>query len=322
MNPRALGRDGFVLIAALWLMVLVVGVSASVLLPLRTARLQARNVLAESEASRAARSGIAHGLALVEQELRRKTSRRDAVATSADRLERISASLSDLGTSQAPGRGEYRLSIEDGSARLPVNSASEGELQRLLLALGIQRLRAIELAAAISDWIDSDELHRLNGAEWDDYYADQPAQTRPANGPLADLAELRHIRGVDREVFALIEPLLTVETDHQVNLNTAPVPVLSALPGLSDEAVRTIVSLRRSGIVFRSLEDLAARLTTPSRALLEEHYSDLRRRVQFRTRAYRLTSAGRPSGQGRAITIEATVAIVGQRAAVVRTLVK
>ena len=315
-----MGRGGFVLLAALWLTVLIVGIAGSVLLPLRTACLQARNVITSAESRRAAGSGVVRGLAVIENDLRRAARNRDVVAEDARRLDRIDFALTKLGTEPAPGGGSYALSIADESARLPVNTASEAELQRLLFALGVPQLRGIDVAAAIADWIDPDELHRLNGAEWDDYYADQPAQVHPANGPLADLSELRQIRGIDAELFERLERLLTVETESRVNLNSAPKPVLAALPGLTDEAVQVILSARGAGSPLRSLEDLVARLSAPSRETLQLQYSDLRRRVQFRSRAYRLTSVGQPAGQGRAVSIDATVAIVGQRAAVVRTV--
>ena len=315
-----MGRSGFVLLAALWLTVLIVGVAGSVLLPLRTSRLQARNVVTEAEASRTARSGIVHGLAVIEADLRRGADNRDAVGEDAKRLERIQLTFSGVGLSPAPGGGLYTISIADESARFPINMASEAELQRLLFALGVPHLRGIDVAAAIADWIDPDDLHRLNGAEWDDYYADQPGQVRPANAPLADISELRQIRGIDATLFNQLQPLLTVEMNSRVNLNSAPPPVLAGLPGLTDDAVQVILSSRRKGTPLRSLEGLANRLSARSRESLQNHYSDLRRRVQFRSRVFRLTSVGQPTGQGHSVSIEATVVIVGERAVVVRTV--
>jgi len=89
---------------------------------------------------------------------------------------------------------------------------------------------AMTLTEAISDFIDRDANRRQNGAEVDEYrYADFPYL--PANRALASVSELRSVRGMTPEVYEALAPLVTVwpERNTQLNILTAPLPVLRAL---------------------------------------------------------------------------------------------
>jgi len=55
------------------------------------------------------------------------------------------------------------------------------------------------------------------------------------------------VMGMTPEVFAAAEPYLTTRGQGLVNLNTAPVPVLRALPGITDAAINTILQYRSQG---------------------------------------------------------------------------
>ena len=112
-------------------------------------------------------------------------------------------------------------------------TATQKLLIRLLQALGDVSLpldEAMALTEAISDFIDRDANRRQNGAEVDEYrYADFPYL--PANRALASVSELRSVRGMTPEVYEALAPLVTVwpERNTQLNILTAPLPVLRAL---------------------------------------------------------------------------------------------
>ena len=112
-------------------------------------------------------------------------------------------------------------------------TATQKLLIRLLQALGDVSLpldEAMTLTEAISDFIDRDANRRQNGAEVDEYrYADFPYL--PANRALASVSELRSVRGMTPEVYEALAPLVTVwpERNTQLNILTAPLPVLRAL---------------------------------------------------------------------------------------------
>ena len=142
-------------------------------------------------------------------------------------------------TRTQPSQGDNQSGREDE----PVGQSAIGEadrwtatqklLIRLLQALGDVSLpldEAMTLTEAISDFIDRDANRRQNGAEVDEYrYADFPYL--PANRALASVSELRSVRGMTPEVYEALAPLVTVwpERNTQLNILTAPLPVLRAL---------------------------------------------------------------------------------------------
>ena len=142
-------------------------------------------------------------------------------------------------TRTQPSQGDNQSGREDES----VGQSAIGEadrwtatqklLIRLLQALGDVSLpldEAMTLTEAISDFIDRDANRRQNGAEVDEYrYADFPYL--PANRALASVSELRSVRGMTPEVYEALAPLVTVwpERNTQLNILTAPLPVLRAL---------------------------------------------------------------------------------------------
>ncbi len=148
------------------------------------------------------------------------------------------------------GSGEFSYRISDETARIDINTAPPGRLDRLLAALGLDKPQRDVINDSIQDWRDADEIHRLNGAESEDYYLRLPVPYRSRNGDLQDTAELLQIRGITRELYfgtpgnPGLRDLVTVAGLSTVNLNMASAPVLQAL-GLSnaeiDEVLRTRV---------------------------------------------------------------------------------
>ena len=80
----------------------------------------------------------------------------------------------------------------------------------------------------------------------------------PTNRDFTDLDELRHVRGMTPSLYARAAPFLTLVGSGQINLNSAPEPVLLALPGLDRASVQRILALRQSGQLPRSDDQLAA----------------------------------------------------------------
>lgn len=92
----------------------------------------------------------------------------------------------------------------------------------LLAAQGFSDFEAEALLDAVIDWTDDDLLPRISGAE-DSYYASLRPPYRTSGTQLADVSELRAIRGYTKEVYAQIRPLVCArqESDPLVfNINT------------------------------------------------------------------------------------------------------
>ena len=92
-----------------------------------------------------------------------------------------------------------------------------------------------DLTAALIDWIDPDSTDYIDpqtgarGVE-ESYYQSLPNPIHCKNAPLDSLEELASIRGFTPEVVKLLtdpdKPLITVYGGKELNINTAPLPVL------------------------------------------------------------------------------------------------
>lgn len=148
-----------------------------------------------------------------------------------------------------PGQFAYRISDEEG--RLNLNTAPPDRIERLLLNLGVEKRIRDTVNDSLQDWKDSNEDHRVNGAESEDTYLKLPIPYRARNGLLEEVAELLQIKGVTPAIYfggagqpGLAE-FVTVRGRGQVNINSAHEVVLKAL-GLSDAEVSEIVQARRN----------------------------------------------------------------------------
>jgi len=149
----------------------------------------------------------------------------------------------------AYGGGTVQVSIQDEGGKIDLNRAGDAVLQGLFTSVGVGQDAAQHLVDAIADFRDADDLRHVNGAEDADYArAGLPYDAKDA--PFAAVEELRQVLGMTPELYARVAPFVTVYSPRRdVNLATAPPAVLSALPYLSPDRVRTILDQRaaRSG---------------------------------------------------------------------------
>lgn len=118
---------------------------------------------------------------------------------------------------------------EDSSRPTP----AQAMFVRLLLTLPeqpVSEFQAMAVAEAIGDWIDRDDEPRMNGAESAFYTARSPGYL-PGNRPMASVSELRAVANVTPELYALLEPLVTVwpQDPGPLNIHTAPPSVLRSI---------------------------------------------------------------------------------------------
>jgi type II secretory pathway component PulK len=69
----------------------------------------------------------------------------------------------------------------------------------------------------------------------------------PTNSTFRDVEELQNVMGMTPDIYAVVSPYLTTRGSGAVNINTAPVPVLRALPGMTDATLNMILMLRSQG---------------------------------------------------------------------------
>ena len=77
----------------------------------------------------------------------------------------------------------------------------------LAQVLGVPQAAASALAEALADWIDTDGQRNTMGAE-DDSYANGARRYRTSGALLAEVSELRAVRGFTPEIYARIRPYI------------------------------------------------------------------------------------------------------------------
>jgi len=146
-----------------------------------------------------------------------------------------------------PGRFAYRITDEE--ARLNLNRATPQIFGRLLAEVGVDQQTREVIVDSLLDWRDANELHRLKGAESDDYYLTLPVPYRSKNANLDSVDELLQVRGVTPEILygrpdsPGLADYLTVAGSGAINVNTAEPTVLRAL-GFAEAEVEVLVAGR------------------------------------------------------------------------------
>lgn len=257
-------RRGFALLGALWLMVMLSGLGLHVASVARTDRLAVANRVEALRARAGAQAGV-----------ERARARLGAIFELAESQSGVARSLlpilldTALADTISLGDVRARVRMADAGAKLHLHRASADQLAALIIALGIDAGRADQVAQAIADWQDADQALHARGAERDAYLR-AGARELPADRPLRDVDELRSVRGVDAALLSRLRPLLTVAGSGRVNPNTAPMPVLAALPGFTGEAIGTVLRLRGDGIWISSSEQLLAAMPSGARNALAD----------------------------------------------------
>jgi len=158
--------------------------------------------------------------------------------------------------------------VRDVGMQLNINSLTENDFRTFFSNLLNNYATADRLAQTIMDWRDLDDTPRPNGAERDDYIK-AGLLALPANGQFREVTDLLDVKGMTPEIFALASPYLRTRGANNVNLNSAPAPVLRVLPGMSDAVLAQILSLRSQGRRIRTPQEVIAavqrgRATSPS----------------------------------------------------------
>jgi type II secretory pathway component PulK len=151
-------------------------------------------------------------------------------------------------------------------AALDLNEANE-EMLRQFFAQGLEvdYAEADRITQAILDWRDEDDLPRINGGEREQYLEEEML-VFPPNRDFTDIDELRHVMGMTPEIFASAAPYLTLIGSDEINVNSAPEPVLNALPGMTRQGVEAIIRLRESGNLPTNNEEFAAMVPDAAQA--------------------------------------------------------
>lgn len=227
-------QQGFVLVLTLWVLAIVA-------------------IAAGYFADRVARS-----VELAQQSRQNTRAMIDMAGTRADILYRLgTTSFTIYGLGQGNtvievcnrtyrGSGDTLLRLQDNRGLLNLNIVEADRLQRLLGLLGIPADQRGHLTDTLRDYTDADNLHRLNGAEEEEYLAQNLPP--PPNRNLLTPWEARRIIGW-RDTPQLWQAgrlaELTAVRSFGLNPNTAPAEVLATLPGITEEIAQAIIARRK-----------------------------------------------------------------------------
>ncbi|MDD2058606.1 type II secretion system protein GspK [Pseudomonas sp. GD03860] len=123
----------------------------------------------------------------------------------------------------AQEHGEIRVGIEDLAGRFNLNSLFRGgQVDQLTLERWARLLEHLKLPPV--------DAHALRAA---------------APGGLSDVSQLRVLPGIDARVLQQLQPWVAVlPPDASLNINTAPLPVLMTLDGMTLATARQLVMQR------------------------------------------------------------------------------
>ncbi|HVH66649.1 MAG TPA: hypothetical protein VM716_02175 [Gemmatimonadales bacterium] len=206
------------------------------------------------------------------------------------------------------GRGTWcAATLEDPSIKLNLNLADRAALVAVLRAVVHPAYAVDSLADALLDWRDPDTIPRPLG--------DESAANR--NGALADLSELRSVRGFTDTRVAALEPFLTTRGTGAINVNGAPPEVLAALPGMTEEAIGLVLTHRTTAPIPNA-DALAGLLSPSARATLLASYPEFVRATVFAPPQLIAVVAGGVRGTPLVARATITTVPVAGRLAVIR----
>jgi general secretion pathway protein K len=254
-NKRALGKEGVALITTLLVLGLLV---ASVVEFNRTAMtdIEVSNRFGDDEKLLyLAISGVNAAKELLYQ---------DGLYSQNDTLLEKWAKTRDFSDTIGLNAGEEKMEVEitDENGKINVNSllddkgqfdqTQKGILERLLRQprFGLSEEEVNTIIFSLKDWMDQDEeISSIYGAE-DSFYRERGYHCK--NQPLDTIEEMLLVRGVTEEIFYGnskrdgIRNYLTVNGSYQININTAPIPVLVALSqDMTEDLAMQMDSYRR-----------------------------------------------------------------------------
>lgn len=207
--------------------------------------------------------------------------------------------------------------IVDQQGLFNLNSLVQGDqVNNKQLQRYVNLLRTLDLepglAAALIDWLDRDPDPGIpDGAEDQEYLGLTPAY-RAANAALTSPTELAHVKGYNRDVMAVLLPLVSALPEPaSLNINTAPAPVLLSLSDKMTVAdAESLVAARaesEDGFAsvgeFLQRDEMAGTGVDPAGLSLASNYFLIESTVQFGNRSQRLFSLLRRDDTGKSVVL-------------------
>jgi type II secretory pathway component PulK len=150
---------------------------------------------------------------------------------------------------------EARITGESGRLNLRFLLAGENPanlevLRKYLEVKGVDLNERDRMIDCLLDWVDPDNLVRVNGAEEEPGY-------KPSNAPLKTLDELKRVRGWEEFTSPpdWDADFTLNSTDAKIDINSASRDVLLALPGFTESLADRFLQMRRGADGIEGTED-------------------------------------------------------------------
>ena len=303
------------MLIVLWVMLAMSLLALSFSASIRTEVNAAKNVVDQKQSYYLARAGLEYALYKIMESQMAFAQGQQARETFESLPEALTGSLS-----LQLANGSADVEIIDETGKMNVNMAPPHLIYNLLIMVGIEPLDADVITDSIEDWRDRDDLYRPNGAE-SDYYQSLENPYLPRNDHLEVAEELLLIRGVTPEIYygqkgvtdsgervelyGLQKYLTTFTGTVQINVNSAPIPVLAAIPGLDYDKAVDVHGLSQSGPILNTSE-----ISQAIPGISTEVFSYL---SALQSPVYTLVSDGRVQGSVGISRIRAVVQVGGLR---------
>ena len=179
--------------------------------------------------------------------------------------------------------GTVEIILTDEDSKLNIRALNHATLSVLMPLVENSGQNTDDLIAALMDWTDLDDLHRINGAE-SDYY--NPLGYDAKNLPLDIPGELELIRGFENSTaMDRLGSVITTFSD-KININTASPLVLEAM-GLDSLGVSSLTEMRAS---MKGLRNIPTNITQPGATSSNVFRIDVRASLQGSPEIIHITS--------------------------------
>ncbi len=254
-------RDaGMALISVLWVLVLLTAVVAEFAYSMRTEVNITRNFKEAARAHYVAHSGVIRAVVEIIKNEAKVENQKNANGPVPDAVWRVNAAIAP----QPFGSGRFSVHIDNAAGLIDLNTAGDKLLRLMVNTLDISDTEKAVIVDSILDWRDSDDFHRLNGAE-NKYYQSLPNPYACKNAAFDTVEELLLVRGIRPELFYKnLRSIVTVTPENktgpaanrrssrratraaagQINFNAAPRQLLEALPQITSQQVQNLIDFR------------------------------------------------------------------------------
>jgi general secretion pathway protein K len=220
-------EKGLALIVVLWVITLLIIMASSFSLTIQRESVIISGIREKAEASAVAEAGIYYAIIKL---------------FNSDKEEKWEA-FDSLYEMEYAGK-KVRINIADESGKIAINHIQKEPLLNLFNSVGLDEEEGEALSDAILDWRDSNDAHRIKGAE-QQQYEDAGLSYKPRNAGFSNVEELQMVLGMNPEIYRKIEHMISIYTKApQINPTTASREVLLTLPDVDNDMVNEYIEQR------------------------------------------------------------------------------